>query len=150
VTAVDPRTGQVTLLDSLTGQSVRFQVTPRTLIQKRGEISTAADIKPGALMDVRFAPGQKGGTAQQVGLLAVPGESFVFAGRVTHLDISSGTLAIDNESDERNYTVHFNLATVENREQLSVGSEVSARATFDGKNYNAQQLTLMSGASAQQ
>ena len=150
VTETDPRTGQVTILDSLTGQRVRFQVTPRTLIQRRGDPSTIADIKPGALLDVRFAPGQKGGTAQQIGVLVVPGESFVFAGHVTHLDISTGTMAIDNESDEKNYTVHFDPATIENREQLAVGSEVSARATFDGKNYNAQQLTLMSGASAQQ
>jgi hypothetical protein len=80
----------------------------------------------------------------------VPGESFIFAGRVTHLDVSQGRVAIDNESDEKNYTVYFDPASVEDREHLTLGSQVTARATFDGRNYHAQQLTLMSGASAQQ
>jgi hypothetical protein len=150
VVAVNPRTNEITMLDNLTGQNVRFQVTPRTAIQLRGETSTAADLKPGTLLDVMFAPGQKGGTAQQVLVLAVPGESFIFAGRVTHLDISQGTVAIENESDEKNYTVYFNPSGVEDRERLTLGSQVTARATFDGRNYHAQQLTLMSPASAQQ
>jgi predicted RNA-binding protein len=150
VTAVDPRTNEITMLDNLTGQNVHFQVTPRTAIQRRGDASTAADLKPGALLDVMFAPGQKGGTAQQVLVLAVPGESFVFAGRVTHIDMSQGSVAIENESDDKNYTVFFNPAGVEDREHLTLGSQVTARATFDGRNYHAQQLTLMSPASAQQ
>jgi hypothetical protein len=144
------RGDEITMLDGLTGQSVRFQVTPRTAIQRRGETSTIADLKPGALLDVMFAPGQKGGTAQQVLVLAVPGESFIFAGRVTHLDISQGSVAIDNESDDKNYTVYFDPNTVEDRERLTLGSQITARATFDGRNYHAQQLTLMSPASAQQ
>ena len=150
VVTANPQWTEITMLDNLTGQNVRFSVTPRTAIQKRGETVTAAELKPGALLDVMFAPGQKGGTAQQVLLLAVPGESFIFAGRVTNLDVSRGTIAIDNESDEKNYTVHFNPATVEDREHLTLGSTVTARATFDGRNYHAQQLTLMSPASAQQ
>jgi hypothetical protein len=150
VIAADPRTNEITMLDNLTGQNVHFQVTPRTAIQRRGETSTASDLKPGALLDVMFAPGQKGGTAQQVLVLAVPGESFIFAGRVTHLDMSQGTVAIDNESDEKNYTVYFNPSTVEDRDRLTLGSQVTARATFDGRTYHAQQLTLMSPASAQQ
>ena len=141
---------QITMLDNLTGQTVRFQVTPRTAIQRRGENVDGTDLKPGTLLDVMFAPGQKGGIAQQVSVLAVPGESFIFAGRVTHLDFSQGNVAIDNESDEKNYTVYFDPASVEDREHLTLGSQVTARATFDGRNYHAQQLTLMSGASAQQ
>jgi hypothetical protein len=150
VTQLNSRSNEVVMLDNLTGQTVRFQVTPRTAIQKRGEAGTIADLQPGSLLDVMFAPGQKGGTAQQVLVLAVPGESFVFAGRVTNLDVSRGTVAIDNESDDKNYTVYFDPAQVEDREHLTLGSQVSARATFDGRNYHAQQLTLMSPASAQQ
>ncbi len=140
----------ILMRDNLTGQNVRFQVTPRTALQKRGETATVADLKPGSLVDVMFAPGQKGGTAQQVVVLAVPGESFIFAGRVTNLDVSRGTVAIDNESDEKNCTVYFDPAKVEDREHLTLGSQVTARATFDGQNYHAEQLTLMSPASAQQ
>jgi len=150
VIGADSSTNEITMLDNLTGQNVHFQVTPRTAIQRRGEASTAADLKPGALLDVMIAPGPKGGTAQQVLVLAVPGESFIFAGRVTHLDMSQGSVAIDNESDEKNYTVYFNPAGVEDREHLTLGSQVTARATFDGRSYHAQQLTLMSPASAQQ
>ncbi len=146
----DSGRNEFAVIDNLTGQRVRFQLTPRTALQRSGETTTVADLKPGAIVDIMFAPGQKGGTARQVLVLAVPGESYVFSGRVTHLDISTGMLAIDNESDEKNYTLHFDPAAVEDRDRLTVGSEVTAQATFDGRNYNAARVTLMSPASAQQ
>ncbi len=150
VTFVNERNGEVRLLDTLTGQPVSFQVTPRTAVQKHGAPATIADVKPGTLLDVRFVPGQKGGTARQVTVIAVPGDSFIFAGRVTYLDMSTGTVAIDNESDNKNYTVHFSPGAIDNREHLTLGSQVTARATFDGRGYRAQGLTLMAPASAEQ
>ncbi len=150
LTGAYPQRNEYTMIDGLTGQSVRFEVTPRTALQDRGQPATAASLKPGSLVDVMFLPGQKGGTARQVLVLAVPGQSFIFSGKVTNLDISTGTLSLDNQTDDKNYTLHFDPARVEDREHLTVGSEVTAQATFDGQTYHATNVTLMPRSNAEQ
>jgi hypothetical protein len=149
LTGAFPQRNEYTMIDSLTGQSVRFEVTPRTALQDRGQPTTAASLKPGSLVDVMFLPGQKGGTARQVLVLAVPGQNFIFSGKVTNLDISTGTLALENQTDGKNYTVHFDPSRVEDREHLTVGSEITAQATFDGQSYHATNVTLMPRSNAE-
>ena len=41
--------------------------------------------------------------AEEFTVLAKPGESFVFSGTVSSLDVRSGALAVDNHSDDQNY-----------------------------------------------
>lgn len=150
LTVAYPQRNEYTMIDSLTGQSVRFQVTPRTALQDRGQPATAASLKPGSLVDVMFLPGQKGGTARQVLVLAVPGQTFIFSGKVTNLDISTGTVSVDNQTDNKNYTLHFNPSTVEDRDHLTVGADITASATFDGQSYHATTVTVMPRSSAEQ
>ena len=150
VTAFNPRNGRVELRDGLTGQMINFDVTKQTAMQRRGSPASPSDLKPGTLLDVMFAPGRHGGTADQISILAVPGENFVFSGHVTNLDLSRGVLALDNESDDKNYEINFNPANLEDRQALRVGSEVTARATFDGRTYHANQVMVTGTASAQQ
>ncbi|HEU5401383.1 MAG TPA: hypothetical protein VFU86_08505 [Terriglobales bacterium] len=150
LTIAEPQRNEYTMIDNLTGQTVRFQIESRTALQDRGQPATAASLKPGALVDVMFLPGQKGGTARQVLVLAVPGQSFVFSGKVTNLDMSTGVLSLDNQTDDKNYTLHFNPSAVEDREHLTVGAEVTASATFDGQSYHATTVTLMPRSSAEQ
>jgi hypothetical protein len=150
VSSFNPRTGRIDLRDTFTGQTISFDVTKQTAMQRRGSPASPADLKPGTLLDVMFAPGHHGGTAEQISVLAVPGESFVFAGHVTDLDLSRGVLAMDNESDDKNYEVHFNPANLEDRQALRVGSEVTARATFDGRTYHAKKVMITGTASAQE
>lgn len=150
LTGAYPQRNEYTMIDSLTGQSVRFQVTPRTALQDRGQPATAASLTTGSLVDVMFLPGQKGGTARQVLVLAVPGQNFIFSGKVTNLDISTGTLSIDNQTDNKNYTLRFNPSTVEDRDHLTVGADITASATFDGQSYHATTVTVMPRSSAEQ
>lgn len=143
VVTFDAKTGRVNLRDSLTGQPVIFFVSKQTAMSRRGKPASPGDIKPGALLDVMFAPGRHGGTADQIALLAVPGEDFIFSGRVTNLDLSRGILAVDNASDDRNYEVHFDPASLDDRNALRVGTEITARAQFDGRSYHANQVMVM-------
>lgn len=142
--------GSVSMVDRLTGQYVSFDIKPSTVFLRDGQITTSADLKPGALVDVLFAPSGHGGGAQQITMLALPGEGFIFAGRVAHLDIRSGTMEIENESDENTYTVRFDSATLEQPGQLKVGSIVTARATFDGEGYVASKVSVTSPSTAKQ
>ncbi len=150
VTSFDAKSGRVNMRDSLTGQPVTFFVNQQTAMNKRGGPASTADLKPGALLDVMFAPEKHGGTADQVSVLASPGEDFIFSGKVTNLDLSRGILNVDNESDGKNYEVQFNPATLDDRDALRVGRDITTRAEFDGHTYRANQVTVMKSTSAEQ
>ncbi len=154
VTQYDEKTGRVTMTDQLTSQPVYFTISRQTSFKGQGnETASAADVRPGAILDVQFAPGSgKSGEATEVALLAKPGANYVFAGRVTNLDLRSGVVSVDNQTDGKNYDLVFDPARVQGREQLRVGSEITARATFDGKNYRASDVTVSAASeqSAQQ
>lgn len=143
VISYNARSGRVEMRDTLTGQVVSFFVTQQTAMNKRGNPASPADLRAGTLLDVMFAPGAHGGKANQVSIMAVPGEVFIFAGRVTNLDLSRGVLNVDNENDQKNYEMHFNPAALEDRDALRVGREIEARARFDGQIYRANQVTVI-------
>ena len=99
----------------------------------RDKGSRAALTSARSLIDVQFAPGKdKHDVAQQVLLLAKPGDTYVFSGTVTNIDLRSGTLALENRSDEQTYELHFDQSAVDDRSKLKVGSEVTAHAVFNG------------------
>lgn len=149
ILSYDPRHGMMAVQDDLSGQPVSFHVTDKTTIQRRQQRGTTADLIPGALVAVRFAPGKEfRGVAQQVSILAKPGSQFVFAGKVTHLDVSHGVLSLNNRTDHRTYDISFNpsLPVAEN---LQVGSDLTINATFNGSGYSAQNITLNPQSQAQ-
>ena len=149
VVGFDARTGEMSMRDRLSSQAIRFRVTPDTKIAKEnGTAGSQADLQPGALVNVAFSPDKANrGVAQQVKVLAVPGESFRFNGQITHLDMKSGTMAIANDSDNVNYEVAIDSAKVAGRDELGVGAEVNVVATFQGDKYLAQQITVTQAAS---
>lgn len=145
----DPRKGRLSLLDELSSQPVSFSVDGRTEIVRGGQHVTAADLVPNCLIGVRFAPeaGNRG-AARQITIYAAPGSSFVFAGKVTFLDIKSGLLALQNRTDSRNYEIHFDPHSPE-YQTLSVGTDVSLSAVFDGARYTARSLELARQANSE-
>jgi hypothetical protein len=147
ITTVNRENGTVTVKDELSAQPVTFTVGGGTQYSAFKGNASSADLKPGSLIDVQFAPGKdKHDQAQEVIVLARPGESYVFSGVVTNVDMRSGTLALENRSDEQTYELHFSDAAIDDRNKLKVGSEVTAHAIFDGKQYNAKDLQLQTSA----
>ena len=143
VLAYDPRSQTVRMLDKLTNSPVVFRITAKTELSGKSGQPTVADIRPGTLVKVVFAPGRHGGDAQQLSVLAIPGTNYLFAGRVTNLDLHLGILDVDNQSDGQNYELHFNPAAMENRMALHVGAQVAANAAFDGRTYTARDVTIV-------
>lgn len=139
------RNGRLQLRDQLTAEPISFDLTKETVIWGSGA-GSAADLLPGALVQVRFAPTSPDHwTAQEVVVLAKPGSSFVFAGKVTHIDMRAGTLAVMNRVDSQSYDVSFSPGERE-YEQVGVGTEVTLKAVFDGAHYRAQQLSVDSSS----
>jgi hypothetical protein len=138
---IAPREHMVEMRDTLTANLVTFSLSDHTNIHQKNNPATAGDLLPGTLLAVVFVPGHKGGLAQDINILAIPGHSYDFAGRITNVDVRSGLIAVDNESDGKNYEIGFEGANV-NREQLRIGAVIAATAEFNGRGYKAHSITV--------
>ncbi len=134
----DAQDGMMTVRAELSSQAVSFRVTQDTAVKGAGG---TRDLVPGSLVAVRFSPDQRDlGVAREVSVLAVPGSSFTFAGKVRHLDLRTGTLVVENQADNKTYELQFEPGVV--GDNVMVGSDVSVSALFNGNGYQAKSVTV--------
>ena len=139
------KNGDMVVRDELAATTVRFRVGSQTTIKSGDSSAPLSALRPGALIAVKFSPrSRNSGTAEEVSIIAEPGTSFTYFGRVTHLDLHSGLLAIENQADGKIYEIHFDHG-LHLPDDLLIGSQVTATATFEGTNYLAQSLQVNSG-----
>ena len=136
----------ITLQDELSSQPVTFRIDPSTTVKRRDAAGSQADLVPGSIVAVRFAPGKNRGMAKEVSVLAQPGNTFKFYGEITHLDLSHGLMAVHNRADDKTYELRFDPAGIAERNTLRVGTPVSIQAIFTGKDYRASEVTVMTAA----
>lgn len=145
IVSFDSRNGNIAVRDELAGSTVTFRVGPQTRIKNGGAEAHQSALVPGALIAVKFSPwSRKSGTADEVTIIAEPGTSFTYFGRVTHLDLRSGLLAIENQADGKVYDVHLD-PSARIPDNLTIGSQVTVVATFQGKEYTAQSIQVNAG-----
>jgi len=143
VIATNPGRGTVTVRDQLSAKPVTFAIGSVTSYNSTKGTASAGDVQPGALVDVQFSPRRsEQDMARMITVVAKPGDDYIFSGVVSHLDMRTDSMFIDNKSDDQSYEVHFAPADVADLQQLKVGSEVTARAIFDGKQYKASNITI--------
>ncbi|MCU1220532.1 MAG: hypothetical protein JWN42_1729 [Candidatus Angelobacter sp.] len=142
IIAIDTKHRELTLRDTLNSVPVRFAVDSETRISNGQTPAAFKDVKPGTLVHVRFAASSPNrGLAREVSIIAVPGSTFTFSGKVTFLDLHRGLLAVQNATDDKNYEIHFAPSAVPDRNSLGVGRDVLVRATFEGARYMAQSVS---------
>ena len=145
IESFNPKTGEMVVQDRLAGSSLKFRIDPQTTIKQGDAKTTASALRPGSLIAVKFSPRSRStGTAEEVSILAAAGTSFTFFGRVTHLDLHAGLLAIENQADSKVYDIKFDSST-RIPEQLTVGSQVTTVAMFRGHDYLALSVEINSG-----
>ncbi|MGI9101375.1 MAG: DUF5666 domain-containing protein [Terriglobales bacterium] len=138
ILSYDARSGIMTVRDDISNTPVTFHVTPQTTVKGSG---SASDLAPGSLVAVLFSPDKaRRGVAREISLLAVPGSRFTFAGKVRYLDLRSGTIAIENVTDNKTYELEFKPGIV--GDNVTIGSDVTASAVFSGKGYKAESIKL--------
>jgi len=147
VVEYNPERKILTVRDELSNQPVKMQVTPTTVMKKGDATATAADLVPGTLVSMSFGPQRE---LRELTLLARPGTTFVFAGRITYLDMSRKLIAIDNRTDNKKYDVSVDAIAPSVLRQLHEGSEVNVSAVFDGTGYAARSIESPSINSAQE
>jgi hypothetical protein len=140
VIAYNPDTWMMTLRDQISTSPVSFTVGPDTAVKLRdGRAGTRADLKPESLVSVQFSPGRRRGTAKQVQVIALPGESFTFAGKITNVDLRTGMIAVNNTTDDKIYDISVDPGK-RDKDLLKIGKSVTVRTTFTGKGYQAESV----------
>jgi hypothetical protein len=141
VESFDASSGVLRLRDQLSSEPITFRIDAGTAIRRDGRVNSLAEVKPGSLVTLRFAPGGRArGVVKEISIIAVPGTSFTFAGKVTHLDLRSRTFAVENQSDGKTYDMTFDPSKME--KDLFVGSDVTVVATFTGTGYQAENIVI--------
>jgi len=137
VVAYSPERQILTIREELSDQPIKMQLSPTTILKRGQEAAAPADLVPGTLVSISFGPQRE---LREVDLLARPGSTFVFQGRITYLDMSRRLIAIDNRSDNKKYDISVRAIAPSILRQLREGSEVSVSAVFDGSRYDARTL----------
>jgi hypothetical protein len=145
----DPKTRLIELRDQLSASPFRFTVDQDAAVTANGgKAASMADLWPGALVVAHFNNGQGGrGSIRDINIVAAPGAEFTLYGRVNHLDLRSGILAVQNRADDKAYEVKFSPAQFK-VDDLAIGSDVAVTARFDGHDYVAQSLNVTSAGQA--
>jgi hypothetical protein len=142
VIGTNPERGTISVRDQLSAKPVTFSVSGATKYSSTKGSATSGDVQPGSLIDVQFSPRRDQTVAQEIVVLAKPGDNYIFSGVVTSMDMRTNSFFVDNKSDEQSYEVHFARSAVSDPDALKVGAEVTARTTFDGKHYIANNVRV--------
>ncbi|HVI10569.1 MAG TPA: DUF5666 domain-containing protein [Candidatus Binatia bacterium] len=138
-----PGKGELVIRDSLSPQPLRVRVSSQTLIKHGERTSSTGELVPGTLVTVKFAAKENGvDVAREISILAVPGTSFTFAGRVEALDLRLGLLVIASSVDHKTYEIHLDPSLVDVEDMVRPGAEVTAVTNFDGSSYVARRLSV--------
>ena len=143
ITSYRRESGALVLRDALSPRPMKVRVNSQTKIVYADHSAPTGELVPGTLVSVKFGPQQNGqDIASEISVLAVPGGSFTFVGRVTGLDLRLGLLAITSSTDNKTYEISFDPALIQPDENLRESAEVTVLTRFDGNRYVARSLTV--------
>lgn len=142
----DPRYKVVTVRDELSNQPLKLQLAPNAIIRKGNQTGSESDLVQGALVGIEFGAQRE---LRAITVLASPGSTFAFAGRVTFVDLSQKMIAIDNRSDGKKYDVSMDAIAPSVLGQIREGEDVSVSTVFDGQRYSARSVDLVAAQNPQ-
>lgn len=150
IVSFDPATGELTLRNALSLIPWRMRLTAETVILRGDHPASPAELQPGGLVDVAFLPNQDGRvTVRQISILASPGMTFLFSGRLEHFDLRRGLLTVVDPRDQKSYQVSFDPNVRGLTRDVHEGMDVTVSASFDGQRYTAHSIALNAAPATQ-
>ncbi len=136
--------GELVVRDVISPGPLTIHLTSSTRLVHGDKSASTSELVPGTLIAVKF--GMKDGydVASELSVLAVPGSSFTFAGRVTAVDLRNGLLVINSSTDGKTYEISFDPTALGVDERLRPAADVSVLTRFDGNRYVARSVTVTS------
>ena len=144
----NPQSGELEVSTALSPEPIKLFVPAEASVVREGQKAFTSgssgrnDLVAGALVSAAFRRGQNGrDVASHIAIQAIPGSSFQFAGTISYLDLSSGTLSVVDPQDGKNYELHFAAARIPGADKLHLGEDIRVTAYFDGSKYQASEIT---------
>ena len=149
VVRYDARRGELVLNDSISPNNVKIRLLPTTTVVAQDKSTMSANqLVPGTLVSIAFLPIEGGhAVARQISVVATPGNSFVFVGRVAHLDLHLGLLVVVDPRDQRSYEIRFDPRVIGVSDDLREGVTVEATTRFNGSRYVASAIRVQGNPS---
>ena len=148
VLSYNARTGELAVSSTLSPEPVKLLVPADASVAREGQPAFASlsrgrgDLIAGTLVSATFRHVQNSkDTASRIAILAVPGASFSFAGKISYLDLSKGLLELVDSNDGKSYELHFPVAQMPANGRASLGDNVTVQAYYDGTQYQASEIT---------
>jgi Domain of unknown function (DUF5666) len=137
-------TGELLVRDAISPRPLKIHLTSSTRLVHGDKTVSTGELIPGTLIAIKF--GMKDGLdlAREISVLAVPGNNFTFAGRVTAVDLRLGLLVINSATDGKTYEISFDPSALGVDDRLRPSADVSVLTRFDGSRYIAQNVTVTS------
>lgn len=143
VVSYDAGAKKLILRDVLASEPIELNLSSSTVVSQGEKAVTAAQLVPGTLVTVDFAPSATGhNIISHISVLAIPGTEYVFVGRLVHLDLHKHLLVVVDPRDNRSYDINFDPAVTGVSDNLREGANVIVTTNFDGENYTARNITI--------
>ena len=137
----DASKSQLALRDPMSPEGISLKITSSTVVVNHGKATSAQSLFPGTLVRVWFSGGQR--SANRVEILAEPGNSFTFEGRIVAVDLRSRVLALSNDSDQSVRELAIDSLDATSLSLLRQDANVRIQAEFDGDRYKARTVSLV-------
>jgi hypothetical protein len=130
--------------DEVSEQPVNFHLAPDAVVHWGNAVGAFSDLTSGSLVSLSFGPQQgRSGFVREVTLLARPGSSFTFLGKVTFVDLSKKLMGIANQNDNKSYDLSVATIPTSILQSLREGGTAAVSAAFDGTQYVAQKVEVV-------
>jgi hypothetical protein len=130
--------------DEVSAQPINFHLAPDAVVRWRNAVGSFSDLTPGSLVSLSFGPQQgSSGFVREITLLAQPGSSFTFLGKVTFVDLSKKLMGISNQNDNKSYDLSVATIPTSILQSLREGGTAAVSAAFDGTQYVAQKVEIV-------
>ena len=133
--------------DVVSAQPLNLRVTARTEIRLGDQGLKAPELVAGSLVNISFQGVSDGpSVAEKIDVVARPGSSFVFTGRIAVIDLRDSHITIVEQSGENTFEVGIHSLPAGERLRLRQGTDVIVHAEFNGSKYEAKTIDPVSSA----
>lgn len=141
VLSYDPSRGLLKVRDIISEQPLNLRLTPRTDIRAGDQTIQASGLTTGTLVQINFHGVSDGpSVAEKINVMAQPGSTFVFTGRIAVIDFRDSHLTLYQQSGENTFEVGLHSLPASEKLRLKQGADVVVHAQFDGKKYEATSI----------
>jgi hypothetical protein len=145
ITGYDPNRRILRVRDAISSGGFDVQITANTDILADGQPVQITELRNGALVKVVFKSGADAtNLAEKIELLAQPGRSLTFSGKILSIDLRNGYVTLVEPESQNTFDVGLDSIPAASRNQLKEGADVTVRARFDGTKYQAESVEPIS------